>query len=871
MVRLVLLAVLVGLLASIGRGTGSFGADTARVAALAGNDQFTTVAGANAHVWTGTSADLDMLGTPIPALVSAVFEWSNSAQSFRFWFRGFPDSFNTLTTLTTHGYYFFQSPGGVLFVIPNSAGYVPPSPTPSFATNATGGSTGTLWAGGPLAPNDLPGGVSAVFHWSNEAQSFQFWFRGFPVSFNTLPPMLAAGEFYFLQASMGQVVNVPAPAAPGTSAAVIDLALANGTLQVLPNTTVPETALTYKLFADFGDPRLPAQFQIVGTGGGESGFLSKAGRDFNTFSPAAQALVKPFLLPPGAAGSWYDQRFSARGPSAPGPQSRAAPAITWDTVANSRIKVWWHQDRPQDASLAQTLLTEVDTVIWPTLTTLMGGAAHEPPPDAGCGEFSGGDGKFDIYIVDPLALPSFAAYQGACYSAGTAPFPTWTIIEADTNANRFKSTMAHEFMHAVQYTFTDLNTDGLSWLGESTATWAEDFVYPTSQSEHGFVGTFAQGLNNGGSLTTYVHTTGPQYGAYLWWYYLTKSLNNNNLIRQIWAMPHNDDILTEIATLLGGTSVLQQKWRDFASNLAGVGSANQFEVWDGLTNLPGTSIVDEVPWTRPFVIDTAPLGANVWRLDATAIPLQSKLRIGNPSFADPAVIVQLYIKRSTGWQGPIALTSEFQRFCGLITTGGIQELVIVATNGELTGPHRGGDMKPAFTGEPCTIHVDVTVSQDYEVSPDPPAHPVKRHWTITSSFDMELRTGPDTGVYIYDSLPGGTIQWTLTDQHCTGQASGSFTIGSQTTSTVGYARFRDEKATNTYFTPAVFNPFNLENLTHTCPWGNENTDPPEFWFAGPNGKLSFDWEDGFLGAYTFHSFIGDTTIDQNWTWIVGPK
>jgi uncharacterized protein YkwD len=78
---------------------------------------FSTFAGATGKVWAGSLAGVPMaqLAAAVPVEISAVFRWDAASQSFHFWFRGFPNGMNTLTTGLVRGeYYFFQSiVGGV--------------------------------------------------------------------------------------------------------------------------------------------------------------------------------------------------------------------------------------------------------------------------------------------------------------------------------------------------------------------------------------------------------------------------------------------------------------------------------------------------------------------------------------------------------------------------------------------------------------------------------------------------------------------------------------------------------------------------------------------------------------------------------------
>ena len=180
---------------------------------------FNLVPGATGQLWTGNPVPLAELDTFAGAraftAVTALFRWENSTQQFQFYFRGFPLNFQTLTGgLQTGEFYFFQSPGNTSVTIPNGTLFVVPDPGGIFPTVV--GARGQLWTGSPVAtaqlddapPTGLPGGVTAVFSWENSQQQFQFWFRGFPDSFQTLTPGLVHGDFYFFQATKAGV-NVP--------------------------------------------------------------------------------------------------------------------------------------------------------------------------------------------------------------------------------------------------------------------------------------------------------------------------------------------------------------------------------------------------------------------------------------------------------------------------------------------------------------------------------------------------------------------------------------------------------------------------------------------------------------------------------------
>jgi hypothetical protein len=149
---------------------------------------------------------------PCRRLLRPFFGWSNSAQQFKFWFRGFPDGFHSLTTgIETSKAYFFQASGEAEIhglASPNVA-------IPNFGStlNLVTGANQAVWGGGnhdtpakiQIALNELNPAtalpaITAVFWWSEYTQGFKFWFRGFPDNFQTLSSVLTGGSYY-LQSS----------------------------------------------------------------------------------------------------------------------------------------------------------------------------------------------------------------------------------------------------------------------------------------------------------------------------------------------------------------------------------------------------------------------------------------------------------------------------------------------------------------------------------------------------------------------------------------------------------------------------------------------------------------------------------------------
>ncbi len=175
----------------------------------------TGASGAFAEIWCGVSVNRVDLTTYLgggATPVSAIFLWSNGDQQFKFWFRGFPDTFQTLPVtgaLSAGNNYFFQTTAQA--TIPTGAAGTYNEITQINA--AGGGAHAYIWTGGPHLLADLeaflPATFSAIFQWSNQDQQFKFWFRGFPVGFQTLGAAGILSNVYYFFQTTGAVNNYP--------------------------------------------------------------------------------------------------------------------------------------------------------------------------------------------------------------------------------------------------------------------------------------------------------------------------------------------------------------------------------------------------------------------------------------------------------------------------------------------------------------------------------------------------------------------------------------------------------------------------------------------------------------------------------------
>lgn len=307
-------------------------------------------------------------------------------------------------------------------------------------------------------------------------------------------------------------------------------------------------ALRFKVFAVFGDERLPEQFRTDVLFEGTD-VVTEFGERWATLPVDVQQELEPFMLPPAADGSWYDLRQT------PSSSTFTPKAVSFNerTALNNRVLIHIPMGPPNLSPLADTIEDALDDdQVWNDLIAFMG---VEPISDSGIEQNNnGGDGRFDVYIVRSSDIhPRLRnCYAWATpYSPGFVQDVTgdhrragYVVINAGApqSVDANKATVAHEFFHILAMAFNVPTSEERSWLSESTATWAADFIYPTADWEHGFANRFFESPER-----TLTHRSGDRdYGAYLYWYFLTKRFGNDDIVRQVWAQSESMSVLEAV-------------------------------------------------------------------------------------------------------------------------------------------------------------------------------------------------------------------------------------------------------------------------------------------------------------------------------------
>ncbi|MDH5596827.1 MAG: hypothetical protein OEY44_01875, partial [Candidatus Peregrinibacteria bacterium] len=127
----------------------------------------------------------------------------------------------------------------------------------------------------------------------------------------------------------------------------------------------------------------------------------------------------------------------------------------------------------------------------------------------------GGDDRLDVYIA-PMA-----SSLALTYCEGNPPCSSFILVASNIGAAKddvLKTTFAHELFHAYQYAYK-YKEPADDWWSESTATWAEDFIYPAANTEQGYLRGFILRPDVGLAFKEKVGLF--QYGAYIFPYFLS--------------------------------------------------------------------------------------------------------------------------------------------------------------------------------------------------------------------------------------------------------------------------------------------------------------------------------------------------------------
>ncbi|TET45458.1 hypothetical protein E3J62_07530 [candidate division TA06 bacterium] len=209
---------------------------------------------------------------------------------------------------------------------------------------------------------------------------------------------------------------------------------------------------------------------------------------------------------------------------------------------------------------------------------------------------SGGDNLYDIYVFD-IPIPGVLGYVQA-ESIGPDPQQedaiSWMAIDYNMSSIYRKSTLAHEFNHSCQFSYS--YKEKKFWY-ENCAVWAQDEVYDGEDDYTGFLGGgVANPLTRPEWSITVFQTSGYyQYGGVTWPKYLAEN-NDVDIVRKIWDLnaTHWDSFTVEDTD-----SILKMDYSDSLTN-----AIKEYAVWryfTGSTRAQNPYYEEGSSWTTSYV------------------------------------------------------------------------------------------------------------------------------------------------------------------------------------------------------------------------------------------------------------------------------
>lgn len=531
--------------------------------------------------------------------------------------------------------------------------------------------------------------------------------------------------------SSGVTVTVtdpaPWPVIGASSGALIRAAVQQGALSA-------EQGLVFRVFAAFGDSRLPKQYRGIPANTPDDPVLIEAADRFTTLSTAAQAQLAPFFVPPPYPGSWYEANI-------PTPTAAAGVAVVAagarQSVSSSSLCVFpsWHRSietthfkihydaigtsaLDQLESVSATIAASEAEKIWDKETKTFG---REPLTDANVTtECNGGDGKLDIFVVGISSDKGTTAKTVPYVMGACAITPSYILVYADGDAKAMRNRLAHEFFHVLELGSYKRATGNCFkeyyWLGEATGNWAMDLVYPLDQYEQPWAGRYMDSERlvplDEAFQGDADQTNG--YCDYVFLLYLARKYNDN-VIKEIWdASESANNSVTAIVNALASHGGIKKIWPDFALALwndFGANNQNDFNKWDTLewgmkrdfdaNDAAGTfgnvSLrVDQkgAPRQSFELLSTTTtnagghelprLTAHVDYLKFTDANVASVLYTNGLALADfPNLKIQAMVKIAGTWKPAEDWTKQsFKSFCRDLKAERVEELVLIYSNSD---------------------------------------------------------------------------------------------------------------------------------------------------------------------------------------------
>jgi hypothetical protein len=380
---------------------------------------------------------------------------------------------------------------------------------------------------------------------------------------------------------------------PPTAASKIEAAVEAGTLDAA-------TGVLYRIYATFGDSRLPDAFR--GEPADDPAVFTEAARDIDAYPTDVQAALRPFLLRPADPASIWSSAPAARAPGSDIVLAAAHPPVP-DVPGNEATPVcdglWAKQASPTlpvvvwgqcigDVNETFRQMERVElfiTQLWGPMTQLMGepigdaNIANDGLPDT----VENGDGKLDIYITKGFqtstprsigtgALASAKEWPPYVGSSGSEASSAYLIVDPGTAGDdELKSTVAHEFFHALEnahnvngtwYCTRSARCAGqYHWFVEASAVWAEHHFVPEARASEVYF-RYRRGFRLSPNGLNFVDKDN-EYDSFMWPLFMEQE-RGKQAIAQAWTAFEGEKGYASIQGQLDSILSFEGHFREFA-------------------------------------------------------------------------------------------------------------------------------------------------------------------------------------------------------------------------------------------------------------------------------------------------------------------
>lgn len=395
------------------------------------------------------------------------------------------------------------------------------------------------------------------------------------------------------------------------------------------------TALLYRIYAIFGDPRLPAEYGSANWSE-DIAAIAQALDQLDTLPSEIAAELRPFLVRPTDPESVFfgSAATAALSPSraaigSPITAAHAAFATTRTAASVVCNTGWGYLDGaypfrvwgPCGTDIENEIITVATMMerLWAEETAFMG---RDPIKDLG-GPDRGGSDRIDIYLVSTCATRA-----GMCHTPGPFGIALWSLdfegaaaspsraTSAFVVINRaliargiVEATLAHEFFHVLQFAYNQRGGFGASsyhWFYEASATWAEWHFVPGAGAQEG--GTFVRYLGFQATEFSLQSTQSTNaYRSFAWPLFMEQEAGGASAIAKAWQSIRGRVGERAFSEAVNAQLSFDARFRDFA-----VVNYNQELPGDPIKKLfPGGAVdPDRVPPLDPRSSDSRTLAAN---------------------------------------------------------------------------------------------------------------------------------------------------------------------------------------------------------------------------------------------------------------------